>query len=382
MKLKVQYSPDSTVRHIEFSHVLRVKSHCAYSDPSLHHIVLGTELPGPASRGADRRVIAQCRAGDPARENPDPRAYRVLLELIDDRYGAVEKAEFKPQPQTCTTQHLITPKISAALSLSRLILILRLLFDSPSSPSLHLLSPSSYRCKRIDEQAKKKTKEKVAIACLSKLHYPLLTFASPSSTHFIVGQTLLSLIFDFTFQHPRLVNPIPTIFVPFILPQPEMSSFAFVPAVRLPISLSPSLSRSPLSAGPLHSARWRMSASPDPNRPPSSLSDTSTPSAGDYSIDTDALMERAKEVASDVSERPFYYSKIVGYGVGAIVILTVLRAIVSAIDSLPVLPATLELIGLGYASWFVWRYVLFRESRAELLEEIEDFLGRTRPNSD
>lgn len=128
-----------------------------------------------------------------------------------------------------------------------------------------------------------------------------------------------------------------------------------------------------------------MTASPEPT---SSTNTSPTPSSDAASsndnpeyapIDTEVIMERAKGVVSDVKNRPGYYSKIAGYGVGALVLVTILRAIVSAIDSLPVLPPTLELIGLGYSAWFVWRYVLFRESRTELLEEIDDFLGRTRP---
>lgn len=85
------------------------------------------------------------------------------------------------------------------------------------------------------------------------------------------------------------------------------------------------------------------------------------------------------EVVTDVGARPLYYGKIVGYAVGALISFTVLRAVVAAVDSIPVLPGALELIGLGYTAWFVWRYVLFKESREELLEEIEDFLGRAKP---
>lgn len=99
-------------------------------------------------------------------------------------------------------------------------------------------------------------------------------------------------------------------------------------------------------------------------------------------IDTDAIKEKALEVVSDVSTRPLFYGKIVAYVVGGLVSFTVLKAVVSAIDSIPVLPAGLELIGLGYTGWFVWRYVLFKESREELLEEIEDFLGRANPSTD
>lgn len=139
--------------------------------------------------------------------------------------------------------------------------------------------------------------------------------------------------------------------------------------------------------------RWRMTESQE--QPSTSTksdgqsgSSSSTPgpdlglSGFDQSVDTEAYVERLKTIASDLTQRPFYYSTIFGYVVGGVVVLTVLRAIVSAIDSLPVLPGALELIGLGYTAWFIWRYVLFRESRTELLEEIEDFFGRTRAESD
>lgn len=124
-------------------------------------------------------------------------------------------------------------------------------------------------------------------------------------------------------------------------------------------------------------SRWRMNVQPDPSKSDSPGSDVSMDDM--YTLDTEAMVTRAKEVFSDVSDRPVYYSKIGGYAVGAIVLVTVLRAVVSAIDSLPVLPSALELIGLGYAAWFVWRYILFRDTRSELLDEIDEFLGRTRP---
>lgn len=122
------------------------------------------------------------------------------------------------------------------------------------------------------------------------------------------------------------------------------------------------------------------SSTPTPTPPTPESDSDPIPSIDDaYTIDTEALVARAKDAFSDVSDRPLYYSKIAGYAAGAIVLLTVLRAIVAAIDALPVLPATLELVGLGYAAWFVWRYVLFRDTRTELVDEIDDFLGRTRP---
>jgi hypothetical protein len=56
---------------------------------------------------------------------------------------------------------------------------------------------------------------------------------------------------------------------------------------------------------------------------------------------------QALSAVEDVGARPGFYAKIAAYGVGAIVGVTVLNAVVSAVDSLPVLPGFLELVGLG-----------------------------------
>jgi hypothetical protein len=41
------------------------------------------------------------------------------------------------------------------------------------------------------------------------------------------------------------------------------------------------------------------------------------------------------------------------------------------VNSIPVLPKVMELVGLGYSSWFVYRYVLYKDSRKELLEQFD-----------
>lgn len=95
-------------------------------------------------------------------------------------------------------------------------------------------------------------------------------------------------------------------------------------------------------------------------------------------IDTEELKQRAMRAVEDVSVRPGYYGKIVVYILGGVVSFTVLKAIVAAVDSLPILPGFLELVGLAYTAWFGWRYVIFKSSREELLEELDDLLGRAR----
>jgi hypothetical protein len=99
-------------------------------------------------------------------------------------------------------------------------------------------------------------------------------------------------------------------------------------------------------------------------------------------LDPEVIKEKALRAVEDVSARPGFYGTIAGYAVGALVLITVLKAVVVAVDSLPVLPGFLELVGLGYCGWFAWRFVIFKSSRQELLEEIDELLGRTTGRSD
>ncbi|VAI84994.1 unnamed protein product [Triticum turgidum subsp. durum] len=59
------------------------------------------------------------------------------------------------------------------------------------------------------------------------------------------------------------------------------------------------------------------------------------------------------------------------YSGGAVVALWLTTVVVGAINSVPLLPKLLELVGLGYTGWFVYRYLLFKESRKELATDIE-----------
>ncbi|MBL2480717.1 hypothetical protein ELJ58_32895, partial [Klebsiella pneumoniae] len=44
---------------------------------------------------------------------------------------------------------------------------------------------------------------------------------------------------------------------------------------------------------------------------------------------------------------------------------------VTAVNSVPLPPKIMELVGLGYTGWFVYRYLLFKSSRKELATDIE-----------
>ncbi|KAJ0582163.1 putative cyanobacterial aminoacyl-tRNA synthetase, CAAD domain, protein CURVATURE THYLAKOID 1 [Helianthus annuus] len=64
-------------------------------------------------------------------------------------------------------------------------------------------------------------------------------------------------------------------------------------------------------------------------------------------------------------------STVIIYGGGAVVAIWLSSIVVGAINSVPLLPKIMELVGLGYSGWFVYRYLLFKSSRKELATDIE-----------
>ena len=89
--------------------------------------------------------------------------------------------------------------------------------------------------------------------------------------------------------------------------------------------------------------------------------DTSTSATGDE------LIADLKAKWDAVEDKP----TVLLYGGGAIVALWLTTVVVGAINSVPLLPKILELVGLGYTGWFVYRYLLSKESRKELVGDIE-----------
>jgi len=56
---------------------------------------------------------------------------------------------------------------------------------------------------------------------------------------------------------------------------------------------------------------------------------------------------------------------------GGIVTVKLTLAILDAVNDIPLLAPTFELVGIGYSAWFVYRYLLKVENRQELSQEIE-----------
>lgn len=61
----------------------------------------------------------------------------------------------------------------------------------------------------------------------------------------------------------------------------------------------------------------------------------------------------------------------VGLLILAIISVKIIVAVLGAIDDIPLLAPLLEMVGLGYSAWFVWRYLWKASNRKELLAEFD-----------
>jgi len=61
----------------------------------------------------------------------------------------------------------------------------------------------------------------------------------------------------------------------------------------------------------------------------------------------------------------------IGLILASIISVKVVLAVIDALNDIPLLAPTFELIGIGYSIWFVNRYLLKSSNRQELSEEIE-----------
>lgn len=62
---------------------------------------------------------------------------------------------------------------------------------------------------------------------------------------------------------------------------------------------------------------------------------------------------------------------VVGGIIAALVTVKLTFALLDAINDIPLIAPTLQLIGLGYTLWFVYRYLLKASTRQELYQQID-----------
>lgn len=61
----------------------------------------------------------------------------------------------------------------------------------------------------------------------------------------------------------------------------------------------------------------------------------------------------------------------IGLILTAIISVKVVLAVIDALNGIPLLAPTFELVGIGYSAWFVNRYLLRASNRQELAKEIQ-----------
>ena len=63
---------------------------------------------------------------------------------------------------------------------------------------------------------------------------------------------------------------------------------------------------------------------------------------------------------------------VVGLIIVAILTLRLIIGLVGVLEEIPILSFTFEFVGMGYTIWFIYRYLLGKSKRQELLEKIQD----------
>lgn len=130
-----------------------------------------------------------------------------------------------------------------------------------------------------------------------------------------------------------------------------------------------------------------MSESKTPSPTPLSPVDLKVESVGNLTQDSvsDQVSSQVDEIKQKVvavlSELPGYVSNFFGEYqkplvtviliVTLFVALKLLFAMVDALNDIPLLAPMFELIGIGFAAWFVYRYLLRASNRQELAREFQ-----------
>lgn len=108
---------------------------------------------------------------------------------------------------------------------------------------------------------------------------------------------------------------------------------------------------------------------------------TSSPGALGKPLSDQPWMEYVQPVWDAIAKVPDWIGEFfadnkkplitIGLIVGGIVTVKITLAVLDAIDDIPLLAPVLQLVGLGYSAWFVYRYLLKESSRKELITEFD-----------
>ncbi|GAB5371892.1 hypothetical protein AAMO2058_001619200 [Amorphochlora amoebiformis] len=84
-------------------------------------------------------------------------------------------------------------------------------------------------------------------------------------------------------------------------------------------------------------------------------------------LDADKIIDDVTSKLNKIENK----GQVAIYAGASVLAVLVANGLVTTIDAIPVLPYFMKLIGTGYTSWFIYRYLLFDDSRKELLEDLE-----------
>ncbi|XP_010939739.1 uncharacterized protein [Elaeis guineensis] len=183
---------------------------------------------------------------------------------------------------------------------------------------------------------------------------------------------------------------------------PRCRDFAANPSLALPLLLprpSPTLSSRRSLA--LRSTRgWRAAALEETStRVVSTELEMESKGEAPKKVEADSFLagsmqEEAPSSGDEQSEAADFLSKlnlkldsedtygILIYGTGALVALWISSTVVSAIDSLPLFPKVMEIVGLAFTIWFSSRYLIFKENRDEFFAKIDELKEQVLGRSD
>lgn len=92
----------------------------------------------------------------------------------------------------------------------------------------------------------------------------------------------------------------------------------------------------------------------------------------------DDVLKQVKETWANVDDKV----AIGGLGVIALIALWGSSGLISSIEKLPLIPQLLELVGLLYTGWFIYRYLLFKPDREELLKVVDEIKAKVTGQDD
>ncbi|KAL9680882.1 hypothetical protein QQ045_012662 [Rhodiola kirilowii] len=148
------------------------------------------------------------------------------------------------------------------------------------------------------------------------------------------------------------------------------SCFKLVPALRP--SISAALFRNSsyiphLASGPVVSSSASLRLSSGPTRLSSFRVQASSSEESQNTSEVRELFSDLKGKWDGLENK----STALLYGGGAVVAVWLSSVIIGAINSVPLLPGIMELVGIGYSGWFVYRYLLYESNRKELATDID-----------